>query len=97
MIADRIISMDRGAATDEELQGLVYAPHEHIPALRNRMPTRLRVLEGTWLQKPLAEAPVRPAFPFEVPPGGLSWFRRPGFLVFGYLALASALLFGVLW
>jgi len=97
MIADRIISMDRGPATDEELQGLVYVPHEHIPDLRDRMAHRLRVLEGTWLQKTLAEAPVRPAFPFEVPPGGLSWFRRPGFLVFGYLALASALLFGVLW
>jgi hypothetical protein len=57
----------------------------------------LKALEGTWLQKTLAEAPIRPAYPFDLPPGGLPWYRRPGLLAIGYLIIAAGLLFGVLW
>jgi solute:Na+ symporter, SSS family len=97
LIASRIITGLRGRATDQELQGLVFARAEHIPDLRDRMAHRLHALEGTWLQRTLAEAPVRPEYPIDASLARLTLFRRPGFLVIGYLVLVSYLLFGVLW
>ena len=92
-----MITLRRGSVPDEELEGLVYAKENDIPSVRDRMVHRLKALEGTWLQKTLAEAPVRGAYPFTPPAGGLPVFRRPGVLALGYLAIASGLLFGVLW
>ncbi len=96
-IASAFISLRSGPVPEEDLEGLIYARENNIPALRPLMAHRLKALEGTWLQKTLQEAPIRPAYPFDLPPGGLPWYRRPGLLAVGYLAIASGLLFGVLW
>ena len=58
---------------------------------------RLQALEGTWLQKTLLEASLRPEYPFEVPSGGLPWHRRPGVWACLYLGVACFLLYVVLW
>lgn len=97
LMASQIITGMRGRATDQELQGLVFARAEHVPDLRDRMAHRLHALEGTWLQRTLAEAPVRPEYPVDASVARLTLFRRPGILVCGYLVLVSYLLFGVLW
>ena len=97
LIASTVITLRRGPVSDEALEGLIYARQNDIPSVRERMTHRLKALEGTWLQKTLAENPVRPAYPFKVPAGGLPFYQRPGILALGYLAIASGLLFGVLW
>ena len=56
-----------------------------------------QVLEGTWIQKTLIEAPIRPEYPFEVGPEGPPWYLRPGLWIGTYLVLACFLLFVVLW
>ncbi len=97
LAASAVITLRRGRVPNEDLEGLVYARQNDIASVRNRMAHRLKALEGTWLQKTLAESPIRGAYPFKLPPGGLPLFRRPGVLALGYLAIASGLLFGVLW
>ena len=97
LIASWVITLRRGPVSDDDLEGLIYARQNDLASVRNRMTHRLKALEGTWLQKTLAESPVRGAYPFKLPPGGLPIYRRPGVLALGYLAIASGLLFGVLW
>jgi len=92
-----IISQWKGPARDEELRGLVYARGSRPEDYRQAMGHRLRALEGTWLQKTLLEAPIRPEYPFALPPGGLPWHRRPGVWACLYLGVAAFLLYGVLW
>ena len=52
--------------------------------LRELMANRLKVLEGTWLQKTLREAPIRPKYPFEVPETGSTLVSTSG-IVGSYL------------
>ena len=61
------------------------------------MARRIVELEGTWLQKTLMEAPIRPEYPFAVGEDGPKWYLRPGVWMGVYLAVASVLLFVVLW
>ena len=60
------------------------------------MGQRLRVLEGTWLQRTLLSAPVNPEYPFELPAAGLPFYKRPGVLALAYIGLALFLLY-LLW
>ncbi|MCY3666700.1 MAG: hypothetical protein OXH81_13650 [Gemmatimonadetes bacterium] len=97
LIASKVIDWRRGPVRDEELRGLVYARREDPASLRQHMGQRLAALEGTWLQKTLVEAPVRPEYPFAVGEGGPKWYLRPGLWIGVYLVVASTLLFVVLW
>ena len=97
LLASKIIDWRSGPVDPEELRGLVYARHEDAAGLRQLMGHRLKVLEGTWLQKTLIDAPIRPEYPFEVGSEGPPWYKRPGLWVGLYLAVASFLLFVVLW
>ena len=97
-IVSKGIDARRGRLTREELRGLVYSREDDDPAgLRESMAGRLSRLEGTWLHRTLAQAPVRPRYPFPVGPGGPVWYRRPGLWAGAYLAVAVYLLFVVLW
>ena len=97
LVASKVIDWRRGPVRDEELRGLVYARREDPASLRQHMGQRLAALEGTWLQKTLMEAPIRPEYPFAVGEDGPKWYLRPGVWIGVYLAVASLLLFGVLW
>ncbi len=97
LVASSIFGHFYGKPTEDELRGLVFTKDEIIEDLRQLMGRRLKALEGTWLQKTLLEAPIKPKFPFEIPKGGLPWFKRPGLWACVYLAIASFLLFVVLW
>ena len=97
LIASKAIDWRRGPVRDEELRGLVYARHEDPASLRQHMGQRLAALEGTWLQKTLVEAPIRPEYPFAVGEDGPRWYLRPGLWIGVYLVVASILLFVVLW
>ena len=97
LIASKVIDWRRGPVRDEELRGLVYARREDPASLRQHMGQRLAALEGTWLQKTLVEAPIRPEYPFAVGSGGPKWYLRPGLWIGVYLVVASILLFVVLW
>ena len=96
-VASKLIDWRRGPVGDEELRGLIYKRHEDPAALRPVMARRLVALEGTWLQKTLTEAPIRPEYPFAVGEDGPKWYLRPGVWIGVYLAVASFLLFVVLW
>ncbi len=99
LIASKLIDWRRGPVRDEELRGLIYVRHEDPAALRPLMARRIAELEGscTWLQKTLLEAPIRPEYPFAVGADGPKWYLRPGVWIGVYLAVASVLLFVVLW
>ena len=97
LIASKVIDWRRGPVRDEELRGLVYARREDPASLRQHMGQRLAALEGTWLQKTLVEAPIRPEYPFAVGEDGPRWYLRPGVWIGVYLVVASILLFVVLW
>ena len=97
LIASKVIDLLRGSVREEEIKGLVYSKDEATADLRELMASRLKVLEGTWLQKTLLEAPIRPKYPFEVPETGLRWFQRPGIWAIIYLVIACYLLFVLLW
>ena len=97
VVAPKIIDQLHGPIKEEEIRGLIYVQHETTTDLRELMANRLKVLEGTWLQKTLREAPIRPKYPFEVPETGLRWFQRPGLWAIIYLAIACYLLFILLW
>ena len=97
LIASKVIDWRRGPVRDEELRGLVYARREDPASLRQHMGQRLAALEGTWLQKTLVEAPIRPEYPFAVGEDGPRWYLRPGLWIGVYLVVASILLFVVLW
>ena len=97
LIASKAIDWRRGPVRDEELRGLVYARREDPASLRPLMARRLAALEGTWLQKTLVEAPIRPEYPFAVGEDGPRWYLRPGLWIGVYLVVASILLFVVLW
>ncbi|MCZ6674992.1 MAG: hypothetical protein O7C75_18835, partial [Verrucomicrobia bacterium] len=94
VITSKAIDAWRGPVKDEEIKGLVYARHGSQEPLRKLMASRLKVLEGTWLQKTLQDAPIRPEYPFEGPP---RWFQRPGIWACVYLAIFCYLLFSLLW
>ena len=96
-IASKVIDKVVGPVKEEELVGLVYARHEDTEYICELMGRRLKVLEGTWLQKTLLKVPIRPEYPFPVPSSGLPWFKRPGLWACAYLATAAFLLFVVLW
>ena len=97
LIASKVLDWRRGPVRDEELRGLVYARREDPASLRQHMGQRLAALEGTWLQKTLTEAPIRPEYPFAVDADGPRWYLRPGLWIGAYLVVASILLFVVLW
>ncbi len=97
LIASKVINWRRGPVRDEELRGLIYVRHEDPASLRQHMGQRLAALEGTWLQKTLVEAPIRPEYPFAVGKDGPRWYLRPGLWIGVYLVVASTLLFVVLW
>jgi SSS family solute:Na+ symporter len=98
VVASRIIDQVRGPVTEAELLGLTYDSREIPEAqLRESIARRLRVLEGTWLQKTLRDNPPMPVTPFATPPGGLPWYRRPARLAWGYLAVVGFILFFVMW
>ncbi len=97
LICSQLISLWKGPVKEEELRGLVYARGNRPEDYRQAMGHRLKALEGTWLQKTLLEAPVRPEYPFEVPAAGLAWYRRPGVWACLYLAVAAFMLYVVLW
>ena len=97
LIASKVIDLLRGSVKEEEIEGLVYTRQEATTNLRELMANRLKVLEGTWLQKTLREVPIRPKYPFEVPETGLRWFQRPGVWAIIYLAIACYLLFVLFW
>jgi len=96
-IASKLIDWRSGPVDHETLRGLVYVRHENPAELRELMGHRLKVLEGTWLQKTLIDAPIRPEYPFEVGPEGPKWYVRPGVWMGLYLAVACFMLFVVLW
>ncbi len=98
VVASGIITLFRGPATDEELEGLIYSRKESDRDLKSLMGNRLKVLEGTWLQKTLLQAPSKPRYPFPVPPSGrLPWRLRPELWIGLYLVVACWLLFVVFW
>ncbi|MCI0529332.1 MAG: hypothetical protein L0Y56_17985, partial [Nitrospira sp.] len=97
LIASKIIDLQYGPVKAEEIMGLVYTREEPKEDLRALMGKRLKVLEGTWLQKTLQEAPHMPKYPFVLPATGIPWFQRPGFWASVYLIVACFLLFVVLW
>ena len=97
LLVSRWIDWRRGPVLAEELRGLVYAKHDDLPQLREVMGKRLESLQGTWLQKTLIEAPIRPEHPFPVGEGGPPLHKRPGVWIGLYLAVACYLLFVVLW
>ena len=97
LIFSKLLDVFRAPVQEEELKGLIYARHENTGDIRKLMSGRLKALEGTWLQKTLREAPVRPEYPFKVPEAGLPWFQKPGLWVFVYLVVVCYLLFGLLW
>ena len=97
LVASKVLDWRRGPVRDEELRGLVYARREDPASLRQQMGQRLAALEGTWLQKTLVEAPIRPEYPFAVGEDGPRWYLRPGLWIGVYLVVASILLFVVLW
>jgi hypothetical protein len=97
LAASALITLRYGPVSDDDLEGLIYARENNIPSVRKRMASRLKTLDGTWLQKTLAETPIRDAYPFALPAGRLPLFQRPGVLALAYLAIAAGLLFGVLW
>ena len=76
---------------------MVYKRDEDRVELRGLMGHRLKVVDGTWLQKTLIGAPIGPEYPFEVGPEGPPWYLRPGLWIGTYLVLACFLLFVVLW
>ena len=96
LIASKAIDLFRGPVTEEELRGLTYTRSRPDGDLTERMGKRLRALEGTWLQRTLLSAPIKPEYPFPVPPSGLSFYRRPGVLAWAYLVVAIFLLY-MLW
>lgn len=96
LVTSKFIDRFRGPVSDEEVRGLVYAKQEVAGDLRELMASRLKVLEGTWLQKTLLRAPPKPEFPFPLPSRGLPRHMRPGFWAILYLLTASFLLFVVL-
>ena len=97
-IVSKGIDLRRGRLPREELRGLVYSREDDDPSeLRESMAGRLARLQGTWLHRTLAQAPVRPRYPFPVGAGGPVWYRRPGLWAGAYLAVAAWLLFVVLW
>ena len=90
VIASGIITLFRGPATDEELEGLLYSRKESDRDLRSLMGSRLKVLEGTWLQKTLMQAPSKPRYPFPVPKdGSLPWRLRPELWIGLYLVVPA--------
>jgi SSS family solute:Na+ symporter len=97
IVASKIIDRISGPVGQDELKGLVYARHERTGEIRELMSQRLKVLDGTWLQKTLAAVPERPEYPFPLPESGLPWFKRPALWAGVYLAIASFLFFVVLW
>src|SRR5256886_3037568 len=96
--ASSIIDRVRGPVRDQELEGLLFASRE-MPhgQLKESIARRLKVLEGTWLQKTLREAPSMPKNPFPVPARGLSWYQRPERMAWGYIVSVSVVLFFILW
>ena len=96
-LASKLIDWRSGPVDRETLRGLVYVRHENPAELRELMGHRLKVLEGTWLQKTLIDAPIRPEYPFEIGPEGPKWYVRPGVWMGLYLAVACFMLFVVLW
>jgi hypothetical protein len=92
-----MITLKRGPATEEEIEGLIYSRRQSSADLRVLMGYRLKVLEGTWLQKTLLRAPSKPRYPFPLPPGGLPWKFRPELWILVYLGVTSWLLFFVFW
>lgn len=96
LAASALIDWRRGPVPEGQLDGLTYS-RRPLAGLHERMGRRLQNLRGTWLHKTLAQAPERPLYPFELPPGGLPWWRRPGLWAAVYLAVACWLLFGWLW
>jgi SSS family solute:Na+ symporter len=97
VVVSKVIDWRHGRVAEDELKGLVYARHEKVEEVGVLMGQRLRALAGTWLQKTLVEAPVRPEYPFALPPGGLPWYKRPGILLSIYIIIVSYLLFVFLW
>ena len=95
LIASKVITLRRGPATAEEIEGLVYTRERPQKNIRELMGKRLSILEGTWLQKTLVKTPEKPEFPF--PTDQISWFRRPGLWMIVYLLVVCYLLFVVLW
>ncbi|MBI3989852.1 MAG: hypothetical protein HY347_09580 [candidate division NC10 bacterium] len=97
-LTSAILDKVRGPVEEEELMGLISTGREpDAEDLREMVATRLKVLEGTWLQKTLREAPRMPEYPFPVPSGGLPWHKRPAVWAWVYLGVVSVLLFVVLW
>jgi len=98
LLASKIIDRLRGPVTDEEIKGLIYRRRlEPEEDLRSIMGRRLKVLEGTWLQKTLQSAPQMPRYSFTIPASGIPWFRRPALWAWLYLVIAGWLLFVILW
>ena len=95
--ASKWMDVTRGRLPDEALRGLIYTRHENVAELRPLMAQRLRVLEGTWIQQTLVDAPIRPEYPFEVKDAGPAWYLRPGLWMGLYLVVAGILIFVVLW
>ncbi|NKB66263.1 MAG: hypothetical protein GKR89_04310 [Candidatus Latescibacteria bacterium] len=91
-----LITLRRGRATEAELEGLTYT-RQSLSDQRRHLGDRLKVLQGTWLQRTLTDVQARPEFPFSVGQGGPPWFKRPGIWAVLYLCLAAFLLFVVLW
>jgi solute:Na+ symporter, SSS family len=98
VVASWVIDRVRGPVRDEELEGLLFAsrdmPHGQ---LKESIARRLKVLEGTWLQKTLREAPSMPRHPFPIPARGLPWYQRPERLAWGYIVVVCFVLFFILW
>jgi len=98
LLASKVIDYWRGPVTEEEIKGLLYTrrvdPEED---LREIMGRRLKVLEGTWLQKTLQSAPRMPRYSFAIPASGAPWYRRPALWALLYLGVAAWLLLIKLW
>ncbi len=95
LIASKVITLRRGPATAEEIEGLVYTRERPKVDVRELMGRRLAILKGTWLQNTLLKTPEKPEFPF--PENQITWFRRPSWWMIAYLVVVCYLLFVVLW
>jgi len=95
LIASKVITLSRGPATAEEIEGLVYTRKRPTVDVRELMGRRILILKDTWLQKTLLKTPEMPEFPF--PANQNTWLRRPGLLMVVYLIVVCYLLFVVLW
>ena len=85
------VTLIRGPASPKELAGLTWSRrHERIAV----MPT---AGDSDWLNSSRTKVPEVPEYPFDVPPGGLAWYLRPGVWTVAVVIVVALLNLVVFW